>query len=408
MYCIIYIDRLTKDVIMDFPSIPAYSNNNNQHDNKVKPNQTSENTSLRQKIINLFKSKPKDLEIFHLGGINVAAHDPASSGKNLYAEGYFYERIPVHTDSGHVHIYGNELKPHVHNWMAETKEKQTLNKKTENFQEYMSRMDVSDSLSDKKVRQFNDEDRTNTQIHFKDGKLSQIGLDNSSKDTSPLKAGEYAFVIGKVKGRDGIVRDQLFAAQKNSSDKGKVQHSSFLRTGNVLSAGKFQVDSEGRIVDVNNQSGHYRPAAKELAVLLGHLNSAGYDISNLHVNYSKSVFAQGISNIFPFIKWGIVNQRGDLWLEQTGKKYLVESEDLIKAKDAAVNIIGNHGWVINQENRSGEKLLKKLNEVLEDLDKKIQLRPTHSSEEISLDRLNINRNLCKKAIDELEIQIQQS
>lgn len=226
--------------------------------------------------------------------------------------------------TGEVFTYGNILKPHVEEWIAETEKGKT----DLNFQDYFNnKMEANERLKQQilseKVRYFDDTDRKKTEIIFQNKQLMQEGLDSDSKDPTglkPLAPGSYAFVVADVKDAQGSIERKFYATPKIKTKKGLIQHSSFARGGNVVSAGMLEINNQCQLIGVRNKSGHYKPTAKELALLIKHLMDSGFDVSTLHVTQCKKYLATFCDKFK--LSWGIVQQRADLWYEQTGKQLI--------------------------------------------------------------------------------------
>lgn len=292
------------------------------------PPSSSSFFDLKSKISNLtasiskiiFKNKEK-LEIIPLGGRAI----PFSEGKLSLSDDYWAETVPITTEKGEIYLYGLAAKPYIDAYRAIKKTNPSIG----SFQEFMAeklKQDESllEKLEKKAVHYFNDKERKQTEVHVKDGTLQQIGLNSESDTHTPLKGGNYAFVIASIANHDQTTSQQLYMKPKVTTKSGKIQHSSFGAGAGFIAAGMIKIDDKGVILSISNTSGHYRPTAKELAHLINHLKEAGFDISSLHVTYPKNLFGQGITKLFPNITWGIVNQRGDRWFENIGRHLLAK------------------------------------------------------------------------------------
>lgn len=208
----------------------------------------------------------KEHEIYHLGGTKVGSFDFENSGKGMNKE-YFYERIPIKSPNGEIFLYGKTLKPYVKKWMNETKN----GRFTGTFQEYMEKHVDFDALSGDKVRYLSQEERNQTEISIQGGSLCQLGLDSTNTQRKALPEGKYAYVIMQTMDANGNPEVKLYASPKENTSKGKLQHSSFARGGNVISAGMIEISSAGKLSGIANFSGHYRPSTKELLACLSFL-----------------------------------------------------------------------------------------------------------------------------------------
>ncbi|MBA3237875.1 MAG: hypothetical protein H0T62_05930 [Parachlamydiaceae bacterium] len=185
------------------------------------------------------------------------ANEAVKDGKEMLYERYFYEGISLTNETGvEQHIYGPVLEQTGQEW-ADTMKTLSFNEYVQEKQELD--VEFATKMSKENVRYFNDEEREQTQVHWVDGALWQIGLDSEKTEISQVPEGVYAFVLGN---------EQLYITPKIITKKGKIQHSSFLRGGPVRSAGKLQVGADGNIVWLSNDSGHYRPEDAEMAGVL--------------------------------------------------------------------------------------------------------------------------------------------
>lgn len=277
-----------------------------------------------------FVQEKKPAVIHHLGGTVVASSDPFNSQKQLNRDKYFFEGVPIivrgESEQGMpppIFVYGNVLKPFVKEWMA-LKEMGLVE---ENFQDYFSKkMESDDALKstilNQQVRYFDDAERERTEIIVEDGQLKQRGIDNDSLDLKPLASAYYAFVIADVKNTEGGLERKLYATPKIHTPSGRIQHSSFVRGGNVVSAGMIEINDQQQIIGIKNISGHYKPSLKELAYLINHLKEAGFDVSNLHVTCFKNKWGIFLSKFG--LSWGIIQQRADKWFNETGKGLITQ------------------------------------------------------------------------------------
>lgn len=271
-----------------------------------------------QKSVQLFRKTSKvddNITILFLGAHKNPVVDLRGKGKKLDFDHYFYERISVKTQKGKIHLCGQVLKKYVDQW----KTAKTNNKTTDEFQIWMEKQAeepvAKKDIIEKSVRYFNKHERKQTEIHCVNDSLQQIGLDKNSREKKPLEAGEYAFVVGKIYDKTAKkLVTKFYATPKIKTAKGGIQHSSFLKGGNVKSAGMLTINDKGQITRIRNISGHYKPTDKELARLIKHLNDSGYNVSQIHITTYKNNFYRFVSLYLNInFKWGIVNQRADKW-----------------------------------------------------------------------------------------------
>lgn len=84
---------------------------------------------------------------------------------------------------------------------------------------------------------------------------------------SPVPTGDVMFVFGK----DG----HLYVAKKRH---GHFHHSSFFSGGPVQAAGMFHIGPGGKVLSMNNNSGHYIPTAEQMELVRQKLQSEGMSI----------------------------------------------------------------------------------------------------------------------------------
>lgn len=192
-----------------------------------------------------------DQERMLLGSL-VWAKEAVEDGKEMYYDRYFYEGVSLTDESGDErHIYGPVLEQTGQEWADEFP--------GVSFTDYVKAKESWDPefaeiIEKENVRYFSDEEREQTQVHWVDGALWQIGLDKQNEIVQ-VPQGVYAFALGN---------DQLFITPKIMTEKGKIQHSSFFRGGPVRSAGKISVGKDGCLLWLSNDSGHYRPEDPEV------------------------------------------------------------------------------------------------------------------------------------------------
>jgi len=114
------------------------------------------------------------------------------------------------------------------------------------------------------VRYLSNQELEQTKVSFdKDGVVRQKSLDSKINDPVVMdNSDSYAFVIGKS-GQQGNT-SSLYMTEKKHGDKGIINHSSFFRGGKVKAAGMISTQ-QGKIVQVVNLSGHYKPTDVEMA-----------------------------------------------------------------------------------------------------------------------------------------------
>lgn len=207
-----------------------------------------------------------DLNIHFLGGTTLPQNEISENGRMMQKGGhYLLENNVIHTPQGdQIHVGTAELNNLAKDWVAlgGIVSGKTFNEFVNDKME--SSPEFKDVIETNRVRYFNDTERMQSAITFESGKPVQIGLDSKDSTKAGLKAGTYAFALGK---------DKLFMSPKMSTDKGRIQHSSFLRGGKVKSTGMIVVGDDGKISSIRNQSGHYQPRKKEMAAITNHFKS---------------------------------------------------------------------------------------------------------------------------------------
>lgn len=176
-----------------------------------------------------------------------------------------------------LHVYSDVLNDTFDEWEKQCKE----NKNMPRFDVYVQKklhsktdMKFNAKVLDNNVVYFTDEELLTTQVQIdRDGILHQIGIKSRDDELKPItdNSGNYMFVLGK----DNFnveSKQLLFAAIKERTTSGKLNHSSFFRGGKVESAGFFKIKN-GKIVSVEASSGHYKPKDPETAAILKYLQS---------------------------------------------------------------------------------------------------------------------------------------
>jgi hypothetical protein len=113
-----------------------------------------------------------------------------------------------------------------------------------------------------------------------------IGADNTLVWTAtqqPVGKGTYIFVWGP--------NEKLYAAAEGAPGRQRdFRHSTFFAGAAVLFAGEFETDEQGRMVKLNNKSGHYRPEFAPWVTFLSFLRTQGVDakrVEKMFVTKSK-------------------------------------------------------------------------------------------------------------------------
>lgn len=254
-----------------------------------------------------------DANIHFLGGTTLPQDEISEDGSVMQKGGhYLLENNVITTPQGdQIHVGTAELNNLAKEWVslggiASGKTfNEFVNEKMASNPEFQAIIEAN------KIRYFNDVDRAQTATTFDGGKPMQIGLDANKSEVNGLKPGTYAFALGK---------DTFFMTPKISTEKGRIQHSSFLKGGKVLSAGMIVVGDDGKITSIRNQSGHYQPQKKEMAAILNHLkeNMSDEDFRNIQLSLNMNMgWRIGVANFLDHeldIKWGIVQKPAHEWL----------------------------------------------------------------------------------------------
>ncbi len=135
----------------------------------------------------------------------------------------------------------------------------------------------------RQVKYLNAAERKQYEVCMEEGRLRRNGkpFDTSTEETLFSGRGIGIFVVS--------LEDNWYVG---SHRKGYFHHSSFLSGAPVKGAGEIQTNSEGEIVYLSTNSGHYNPGKKELLVVLEILQKKGVclEIIKLRVSDEKGEF----------------------------------------------------------------------------------------------------------------------
>lgn len=140
---------------------------------------------------------------------------------------------------------------------------------TLSFEDWLKEKKISLNNGDSAVLYLDATQRKDYEISFGAGKLQRGG---EVFDTSDKEGGEAIFVIGLDR--------QFYAHYKKT---GTFHHSSFLSGGPVLGAGTIKTNAAGELLEVTNQSGHYKPSKEQIINTLRILQYSGVDITHVRV-----------------------------------------------------------------------------------------------------------------------------
>jgi hypothetical protein len=130
-------------------------------------------------------------------------------------------------------------------------------------------------------------------IYFSDEDLrqyrtkAQAGLLYRRRTT--LKAKNYIFILSS--------NNRLYVGTKKQTLFGRVQHSSFSGGTCVKSAGWMRFNVEGKLVEIANFSGHYRPKAVQVFNIIRHLQRENVDLRNVQLAYSPTGSPENFSKL---------------------------------------------------------------------------------------------------------------
>lgn len=120
-----------------------------------------------------------------------------------------------------------------------------------------------------RINYFTPEEQAEAQVFVQDGKLV-------NSHAGRLPAGTYIFVVDQQK--------RLIAAEPRA---GWIHHSSLSAGEPVLAAGEMEIDANGNITWITNQSGHFRPDGTSFKQLLASLERQGVDLSDTRAHEIK-------------------------------------------------------------------------------------------------------------------------
>jgi len=269
-------------------------------DNNTLKDKSHTHTNFLQKKIQEIRDDYKtkkimSAEVHFIGRVDHSPHSLGveDEGRELWQERYGLEAIQIHTtdDQGkpkELHIYATTLKSTFDEWM-EKKAKGEIEKgsKEMHFDGYVQSRITPDAnghvqdpalranLFENHVRFLTDQELKGVKAHFSEDGITQISLksidlDPNDREQKKLREGKYAFVIGKENEEPALYLTPKITITEGDKS-GKIQHSSFLRSGKVASAGMIEVNDEGKIDTVVQYSGHYLPGHTEMVNVLSFL-----------------------------------------------------------------------------------------------------------------------------------------
>jgi hypothetical protein len=112
-----------------------------------------------------------------------------------------------------------------------------------------------------------------------DGKIRYQTADKANSFSMDFSDEDREFVLSFS--GDLYVFDET--RKEDVSQERHIKHTSFLSGNEVLAAGMIKIKNN-QIVEISNDSGHYRPSHKDIALIVNHLDMLGIDISTINLN----------------------------------------------------------------------------------------------------------------------------
>ena len=118
----------------------------------------------------------------------------------------------------------------------------------------------------------NDVERLPYKLEFLNGKSfrNNAPFDTTNESSEHSGKGFAIFVIDS--------KGQFYAG---SHIRGRFHHSSFLGGGAIQGGGEIKTNPEGKIIEISNKSGHYKPSKIQILNTLNLLEKAGVDLSQV-------------------------------------------------------------------------------------------------------------------------------
>ena len=132
------------------------------------------------------------------------------------------------------------------------------------------------------VKYFSKQERSEYQIFFKKGRLYTNNGQLLDKKYCQ-KTNRTRFVIGPDK--NFYVFDK-----KKKCQKDRHQHSSLFSGEAIIGAGILEMSSEGKIIYISNDSGHYKPGPQQMLETLQLLQEDGIDLKGVSLDLGSSKF----------------------------------------------------------------------------------------------------------------------
>lgn len=244
--------------------------------------------------------------------------------------------------------------------------RRTYNSKTERYNDLPDFFKWLDKGKDTigvekgRIEYFSDEKRKQHQITFdKDGVIRTADGNVASTMSFKGKKPQYAAYVVDEDGNFFICEHK----------KNKIQHTSFLAGKRVLCAGMIQID-DGKIVDINNRSGHYKSQQRNLYEAAKLIPPSAFAPTG-KITFSKPYFSEGFLNSLASFhsnyKW-IDNTIGSLvrkigrGLQSKGSTTKESRDEFIKSSEKALSDNKEHPLLIRD--KKGNRVAVTLQETL--------------------------------------------
>jgi hypothetical protein len=143
------------------------------------------------------------------------------------------------------------------------------------------------SVNNLQVEYLSDKERDRFKVYLENTSNGIVVKDANHALKVP---GQYAFVMGPDK--------QMYAGEHKTD---QFHHSSFLRGKPVICAGKISIGIDGRVINITNKSGHYKPDSRHMYDMLKLLQADGLDCTGIHLKIHGSSEKQ--HDVSDFLKY---------------------------------------------------------------------------------------------------------
>ncbi|MFT4553354.1 MAG: hypothetical protein ACI9S8_001992 [Chlamydiales bacterium] len=121
-------------------------------------------------------------------------------------------------------------------------------------------------------------------IYFSQSELKAYSVKSNNgilfQRRKPLKFKNRIFILS--------ANDKLYIGEKKKTLLGRIQHSSFSKGRPVKSAGWIKCSAEGKVTEIANFSGHYRPKKPQVYNIIKHLHHMNVDLKDVTLAYSPN------------------------------------------------------------------------------------------------------------------------